>query len=199
VSLAATGQFKGGRPTGKWFLAATLVDGNTSVRAWNTHHKGMLFSRVFHPSWTDSCDGKERFQSASSGTTWSATVCEIEPTQVRDRFVLERGCIPLHIQRPSEGCPRKTPKILACGPPGPPFAGGPAAPWTPSLGRCAFRLQRAFTEKMFTKTSLPCGRSGSKFAGQDGGSKGGTQTIFKGDTNGSEKQAMHCSCSRRCP
>ena len=93
VSIAATGQFKGGRPTGKWFLAATLVDGNTSVRAWNTHHKGILFSRVFHPSWTDSCDGKERFQSASSGTTWSATVCEIEPTQVRDRFVLERGCI----------------------------------------------------------------------------------------------------------
>ena len=97
VSIAATGQFKGGRPTGKWFLAATLVDGNTSVRAWNTHHKGILFSRVFHPSWTDSCDGKERFQSASPGTTWSATVCEIEPTQVRDRFVLERGCIPLHI------------------------------------------------------------------------------------------------------
>ena len=99
VSITATGQFKGGRPTGKWFLAATqsLVDGNTSVRAWNTHHKGILFSRVFHPSWTDSCDGKERFQSASPGTTWSATVCEIEPTQVRDRFVLERGCIPLHI------------------------------------------------------------------------------------------------------
>ena len=97
VSIAATGQFKGGRPIGKWFLAATLVDGNTSVRAWNTHHKGILFTRVFHPSWTDSCDGKERFQSASPGTTWSATVCEIEPTQVRDRFVLERGCIPLHI------------------------------------------------------------------------------------------------------
>ena len=29
----------------------------------------------------------------------------------------------------------------------------------------------ARTEKMFTKTSLPC---------EDGGSKGGTQTIFKG-------------------
>ena len=71
VSVAATGQFKGGRPTGKWFLAATVVDGNTSVRAWNTHHKGILFSRVFHPSWTDPYDGKE-------GTTWSATVCEIE-------------------------------------------------------------------------------------------------------------------------
>jgi hypothetical protein len=80
-----------------------------------------------------------------------------------------------------------------------PLPGGPADPWTP-LAR-TLRLQasaRAFTEKMFTKTSLPCGRSGSKFAGQDGGSKGGTQTIFNGDTNGSDKQAMHCSCSRRC-
>ena len=78
-------------------LAASVVDGNTSVRAWSTHHEGILFSRVFHPSWTDFYDGEERFQSASPGTTWSATVCEIESTQVRDRFVLERGCIPLHI------------------------------------------------------------------------------------------------------
>ncbi len=115
-------------------------------------------------------------------------------------------------QRPSEGvpvvrrtpslgvmAPRKTPKILACGPPRPPFgAGVRRTPGPPSLGRCAFRLQRAFTEKMFTKTSLPCGRSVSKFAGEDGGSKGGTQTIFNGDTNGSDKQAMHRSCSRRC-
>ena len=97
VSVAATGHFKGGRSTGNWFLAATVVDINASVRAWNTHHIGILFSRVFHPSWTDSCDGKERFQSASPGKTWSATVCEIQSTQIRDRFVLERGCIPLHV------------------------------------------------------------------------------------------------------
>ena len=95
VSIAATGQFKGGRPTGKWFLAATLVDGNTSVRAWNTHHKGILFSRVFHPSWTDSCDGKERFQSASPGRQQCARLPVSPHRQVRDRFVLERGCIPL--------------------------------------------------------------------------------------------------------
>jgi hypothetical protein len=56
-------------------------------------------------------------------------------------------------------------------------------PVTPSLGRCAFRLQRAFTEK----THRGPNRAVHKpdyislfFAGQDGGSKGGTQTIFKG-------------------
>jgi hypothetical protein len=99
--------------------------------------------------------------------------------------------------------PRKTPKIVARGPPRPPLrSGGPLGP--PSLGRCAFRLQRAFTEK--TRRGPHMYRAVHKpdyislfFVGQDGGSKGGTQTIYKGDTNGSEKQAMHCSCCRRYP
>ncbi len=76
-------------------------------------------------------------------------------------------------------------------PPAPPSwgSGGPLDPPGSPLARTllAFRLQRAFTEKMFPKTSLPCGRSGSKFAGQDGGSKGGPQTIFDGDTEAISK------------
>ena len=95
VSTAAGGQFKGGRATGRWFLAA--ASDNLSVHAWNTHHKGILFSRIYHPSWADSCDGKERFQSACPGKTWLATMCDIVPTQIRERFALERGCIPLHV------------------------------------------------------------------------------------------------------
>ena len=97
VSTVASGQFKGGRPAGRWFLAAASANSNSSVRAWNTHHTGILHTRVFHPSWTDSCDGKERFQNTSPGKSWLATMCEIEPTQIRERFVLERGCIPLQI------------------------------------------------------------------------------------------------------
>ena len=39
VSTVASGQFKGGRPAGRWFLAAASANSNSSVRAWNTHHK----------------------------------------------------------------------------------------------------------------------------------------------------------------
>ena len=33
VSTVASGQFKGGRPAGRWFLAAASANSNSSVRA----------------------------------------------------------------------------------------------------------------------------------------------------------------------
>ena len=67
VSTKVGGQFKGGRAIGRWFLAA--ASNKASVHAWNTHNKGILLNRMYHPSWTDSSDGKERFQSACPGKT----------------------------------------------------------------------------------------------------------------------------------
>ena len=99
------GRFNGGRSPGKWYIAASVPThaqvpstehpNEEEVHAWNTHHKGILFNRVFHPSWTDATDGKETFQSTCPSSTFAATLFNIAQRQILDRFALENGRIPL--------------------------------------------------------------------------------------------------------
>ena len=99
------GRFNGGRSPGKWYIAASVSThaqvpstehlNEEKVHAWNSHHKAILFNRVFRPSWTDAADGKETFQSTCPSSTFVATLLNIAQRQILDRFALENGRIPL--------------------------------------------------------------------------------------------------------
>ena len=98
----SSGHLKGGKSKGNWFVAERVERvGSTNkfkVHAWNTHHRGrILFSRVYYPSWTDSRDGKETFQSTKPHPEefFTKSLYEIERTQIKDTFEMVKGVIPL--------------------------------------------------------------------------------------------------------
>ena len=94
-----SGRFKGGKSKGNWFVAERVGSTNKfKVHAWNTHHRGrILFSRVYYPSWTDSRDGKETFQSTKPHPEefFTKSLYEIERTQIKDTFEMVKGVISL--------------------------------------------------------------------------------------------------------